>query len=129
MENILLEAEIKNPKQNQHHLRFQPRALEYDRNRIEGLKARDRLDLNRERIRTPTDAWAKLSLSKTSPFALESSTSSESHWAQREKLNFYKVATTGLIDSAPCADRMPLSQFKDIHSLLSHLKLEHYIST
>lgn len=87
----------------------------------------DRFDLNREQIRTPTDAWSKFSLSKSSPFALESSAVDVSQWANREKLNFDKVATTSLIDSVPWNDRMPLSQFKDIHSLLSHLKLEHYI--
>lgn len=102
--------------------------MDFDRKRIEGLKAMDRFDLNKEQVRTPTDAWAKFSLSKTSPFALESSTMGVSQWAQREKLTFDKVATTGLIDSVPWSDRMPLSQFKDIHSLLSHLKLEHYIS-
>lgn len=90
----------------------------------------DRFDLNREQVRTPTDAWAKFSLSKTSPFALQSSSTSSglSQWAQREKLNFDKAATTGFIDSVPWNDRIPLSQFKDMHSLLSHLKLEHYIS-
>lgn len=92
----------------------------------------DRFDLNKEQARTPTDAWTKFSLSKTSPFALESSSSSStmgvSQWAHREKLNFDKVATTGLIDCVPWSDRILLSQFKDIHSLLSHLKLEHYIS-
>lgn len=99
-----------------------------DRKRVEGLKAMDRLDLNREQVRTPTDAWVKFSLSKTSPFAIESSSAGVSQWAHREKLNFDKVATTGLIDSVPWSDRISLSQFKDIHSLLSHLKLEHYIS-
>lgn len=88
----------------------------------------ERLDLNREQVRTPTDAWVKFSLSKTSPFALESSSAGVSQWAQREKLNFDKHATTGLIDSVPWNDHVSLSQFKDIHSLLSHLKLEHYIS-
>lgn len=88
----------------------------------------EHFDLNRAQIRTPTDAWSKFSLSKSSPFALESSAVGVSQWAHREKLNFDKVATTGLIDSVPWSDRMPLSQFKDIHSLLSHLKLEHYIS-
>lgn len=89
----------------------------------------DRFDLNREQVRTPTDAWNKFSLSKSSPFALESSSAvGVSQWAHREKLNFDKVATTSLIDSVPWNDRLPLSQFKDIHSLLSHLKLEHYIS-
>ena len=102
--------------------------MDFDRKRIEGLKAMDRLDLNREQVRTPTDAWVKFSLSRTSPFALESSSAGVSQWAQREKLNFDKVATTGIIDSVPWSDRVSLSQFKDIHSLLSHLKLEHYIS-
>lgn len=102
--------------------------MEYGRNRIEGLKASDRFDLNREQTRTPTDAWAKLSLSKTSPFTLESSTMGVPQWVPREELCFDKVATTGLIDSVSWTDRIPLSQFKDIHSLLSHLKLEHYIS-
>lgn len=102
--------------------------MEFDKKRIEGLKAMDRFDLNREQIRTPTDAWHKFSLSKSSPFALESSAVGVSQWAHQEKLNFEKVATTGIIDSVPWNDRIPLSQFKDIHSLLSHLKLEHYIS-
>lgn len=86
-------------------------------------------DLEKEQIRTPTDAWNRFSLSKTSPFALESSSSAGVSWGQnRDKLCFDKVATTGLIDSIPWSDRIPLSQFKDIQSLLSHLKLEHYIS-
>ncbi|XP_031619044.1 protein bicaudal C [Contarinia nasturtii] len=105
-----------------------PRSLEFERQRIEGLKAIDRFDLNREQVRIPTDAWAKFSLSKTSPFALESASAGVSQWAHREKLHFDKAATTGLIDSVPWNDRVPLSQFKDMHSLLSHLKLEHYIS-
>lgn len=88
----------------------------------------DHFDLNREQVRTPTNVWSKFSLSKSSPFALESSAVGVSQWAHREKLNFDKVVTTGLIDSVPWSDRIPLSQFKDIHSLLSHLKLEHYIS-
>lgn len=95
---------------------------------MEGLKSIDSFDLNREQVRTPTDAWTKFSLSKTSPFALESTTTGITQWAHREKLNFNKVVTTGLIDSIPWNDRMSLSQFKDIHTLLSHLKLEHYIS-
>lgn len=89
----------------------------------------DRLDLNREQIRTPTDAWSKFSLSKSSPFALETAAFGAPQWAHQEKLHFDKGATTGLIESVPWNDRISLSQFKDIHSLLSHLKLEHYIST
>lgn len=102
--------------------------MDFDKKRIEGLKCMERFDLNREQNRTPTDSWTKFSLSKTSPFALESSCSGVSQWANREKLNFDKVVTTSLIDSVPWNDRIPLTQFKDIHSLLSHLKLEHYIS-
>lgn len=86
----------------------------------------DRFDVNREQVRTPTDAWHKFSLSKSSPFSLESTAVGASQWANQ---NFEKAATTGLNYSVPWNDRIPLSQFKDIHSLLSHLKLEHYIST
>lgn len=58
----------------------------------------ERFDLNKEQIRSPTDAWAKFSLSKTSPYALESSTMGPSQWVQRENLNFDKVSTTGLMN-------------------------------
>lgn len=84
---------------------------------------------NKEEIRTPTSSWAGFALSKSSPFALESNASEMSHWAKaREKLLFDKVSTTSLLDCMPSNDRIALSQFKDIHSLLTHIKLEHYIS-
>lgn len=78
-------------------------------------------------VRTPTSAWAGLALSKTSPFALGDGMSQLS---LREKLTpFDKASTTGFIDSMPASmNRIPLSDFKDIHSLLTYLKLEHYIS-
>lgn len=75
------------------------------------------------KVRTPTNAWAGFGLGKTSPFSVESATSGM--W-QRENVQF--ASTTGLIDAIPTTDRIPLSHFKDIHSLLHHLKLEHYIS-
>lgn len=84
-------------------------------------------DLNREQVRTPTDSWVRFSLSKTSPSFLETSTAGLTQWRHREKLNFEKSTTTGFIDGV-WNDQTPFSQFKDIHSLLSHLKLEHYIS-
>lgn len=102
-----------------------------DTKRIEGIKAMERFDhfKNKEEVRTPTSSWAGFALSKSSPFALESNASEMSHWAKaREKLLFDKVATTSLLDCMPSNDRIALSQFKDIHSLLTHIKLEHYIS-
>lgn len=83
----------------------------------------------RYEVRTPTNTWAGFGLSKTSPFALETAASGMLQWsAQRENVQFDKASTTGLIDAMPSTERIPLSQFKDIHSLLNHLKLEHYIS-
>lgn len=37
-------------------------------------------------------------------------------------------ATTGLMDIVPAGQRSMLSHHKDIHSLMTHLGLEHYIS-
>lgn len=78
-------------------------------------------------VRTPTNAWAGLSLSKTSPFALESAGISQ--WTHRNENSPYKLgATTGMLDSTPAQERTQLSQYKDIPSLMTHLKLDHYIS-
>lgn len=82
----------------------------------------------RYEVRTPTNAWAGFGLSKTSPFAVESAAAGMSQWSQRDNIQFDKASTTGLIDVMPSSERIPLSQFKDIHSLLNHLKLEHYTS-
>lgn len=83
----------------------------------------------RHEMRTPTNAWAGFGLSKTSPFAVEAATAGMLPWSgQRENVQFDKASTTGLIDAIPTTERIPLSHFKDIHSLLHHLKLEHYIS-
>lgn len=83
----------------------------------------------RYEVRTPTNAWAGFGLSKTSPFAVEAATSGMLPWSgQRENVQFDKASTTSLIDAIPATDRIPLSHFKHIHSLLHHLKLEHYIS-
>lgn len=78
-------------------------------------------------LSTPTPAWAGLGLSKTSPFALE--TAGISQWTHREETMPFKLgSTTSIRDSTPSEDRTQLSQFNDIHSLLTHLKLDHYIS-
>lgn len=97
---------------------------DYDAKRIEGFKAMERLPQGE--VRTPTNIWSGLSLSKTSPFQLE--TAGISRWANREEhIPSKLMGTTGLLDSVPIQDR-ELSHFKDIHSLLNHLKLGHYIS-
>lgn len=77
-------------------------------------------------VRTPTHHWAGLALSKTSPSVLE--TAGLSQWAHRDENFPYKLgSTTSMLDSTPTQDRVQLSQFKDIHSLLTHLKLDHYL--
>lgn len=101
------------------------RSSDYNAKRIEGYKAMERAPQGE--VRTPTNAWAGLSLSKTSPFALE--TAGISQWTHRNENSPYKLgATTGILDSTPAQERVQLSQFKDIPSLMTHLKLDHYIS-
>lgn len=97
----------------------------YDAKRAEGYKAMKRPPQGE--LRTPTPAWAGLSLSKSSPLALEPSGISQ--WNYREEHSPYKFgATTGLLDTTYPGNRQPLSEFKDIQSLLVHLQLDHYIS-
>lgn len=104
-------------------------------------------------IRTPTSHWAGLNLSKTSPYALESvsdqsaagngantssnssvnppgiSSTTLSQWSRSDNASPYNLnATTGMLDVLPAQQRALLCQHKDIHSLLMHLGLEHYIS-
>lgn len=91
---------------------------------MEGFKAIERIPHGEPR--TPTQAWAGLGLSKTSPFALE--TSGISQWTHRDETRPFKLnATTTTMDPS-AQDRSELTQFTEIHSLLAYLKLEHYIS-
>lgn len=92
--------------------------------RIEGMKAVEQR-FPREELRQPTHAWAGLSLSKSSPFALEASGMSQ--WTHRNEQSPYKMGTTtSIIDSTPIQDRQ-LPECSDIHSLMTELKLAHYI--
>lgn len=85
-------------------------------------------------VRTPTSRWADLGLSKTSPFALETTptnanSSSANLWTRPDTASPYNLgATTGMIDGIPANQRALLIQHKDIHSLMTHLGLDHYIS-
>lgn len=89
--------------------------------------------------RTPTANWIGLGLSRTSPAPLESATPTNEDligWNRTaaalngaQQLSPYNLSsTTGLIDSTPANRRLQLTQHKDIHSLLTSLGLEHYIS-
>lgn len=84
-------------------------------------------------VRTPTSHWADLGLSKTSPFALEttptSSNTNTAFWTRPDTASPYHLgATTGMLDGIPANQRSLLIKHKDIHSLMTHLGLEHYIS-
>lgn len=99
--------------------------------------------------RTPTANWIGLGLSRTSPAPLESATPTNEDfigsWSRNsaaalqnaaalnnnggQQLSPYNLSsTTGLVDSTPSNRRLQLTQHKDIHSLLTSLGLEHYIS-
>lgn len=99
----------------------------FDRKKVEGYKAIERAPAGE--IRTPTSSWAGLGLSKTSPFSLETVTNNNNQWNRTETSSPYNLGvTTSLMDAAPSHSRMLLSQHKDIHSLMTHLGLDHYIS-
>lgn len=86
-------------------------------------------------IRTPNSNWAGLGISYTSPAPLETAiddsltTWNRGNGVTAGHLSPYNLgATTGIVDSTPTNRRLNLSQHKDIHSLLTSLGLEHYIS-
>lgn len=106
---------------------MQHRNTDFDRKRVEGFKAMERYENTREQLRTPTPSWAGFGLSKTSPLALEGTKMPQ--WPRPSGSSLFdKIATTSLLDTISATDRSPLSRFKDIHSLLTHIKLAHYIS-
>lgn len=106
---------------------MQHRNNDFDRKRVEGFKAMERFENTREQLRTPAPCWAGFGLSKTSPLPLEGSKMPQ--WPRpAENSLFDKIATTGLLDTISATDRSSLTHFKDIHSLLTHIKLSHYIS-
>lgn len=101
--------------------------MDFDRKRAEGFKAMERFETSREHLRTPTPAWAGFGLSKTSPLVLDNNKMPQ--WTRPvDNPLFDKYSTTSLMDALAAPDRNLLSRFKDIHSLLTHIKLEHYIS-
>lgn len=88
----------------------------------------ERFENSREHLRTPTPAWAGFGLSKTSPLVMDTNKMANQWTRPAETTMFDKISTTSLMDTIASADRNSLSHFKDIHSLLTHIKLEHYIS-
>lgn len=99
---------------------------EYDAMRLDGIRAMKELRENDQRLRTPTPAWQGLSLSRSSPLALEAGRMSQ--WLFRDQTSPFKMGfTTSIVDATPVIDRVMLSQHKDVSSVTLHLKLDHYI--
>lgn len=113
----------------------QQRAFDFDMKRAIGFKAMERTPVAGE-LRTPTPAWLGMGLSRTSPAPLETvddgGTADPNGWRMPPPPGLgspYGIsATTGLLDATPVNRRMQLSQHKDIHTLLTSVGLEHYIS-
>lgn len=120
-------------KQQQHQQ--QQRAFDFDLKRAIGFKAMERTPVAGE-LRTPTPAWLGMGLSRTSPAPLETvddgGATGPNGWRMPPPPGLgspYGIsATTGLLDATPVNRRMQLSQHKDIHTLLTSVGLEHYIS-
>ncbi|XP_017856704.1 PREDICTED: protein bicaudal C [Drosophila arizonae] len=121
--------------QQQQQQQQQQRAFDFDMKRALGFKAMERTPVAGE-LRTPTPAWLGMGLSRTSPAPLETvddGIGGVNGW--RMPLPppglgspYGLSATTGLLDATPVSRRMQLSQHKDIHTLLTSLGLEHYIT-
>lgn len=130
----------------------QQRAFDFDMKRVDGLKAMERSP-NIGEIRIPNSNWIGLALSRTSPAPLETvddmtgwnrnngmggtppgltavASANNNNGIINKNISPYNMgATTGLVDSIPSNRRMQLSHYKDIHSMLTGLGLEHYIKT
>lgn len=107
------------------------RTFDFDIKRAMGFKAMERPAVAGE-LRTPTPNWMGMGLSRTSPAPIET-VDDLAPW-QRGLAGagilaspYGLGATTGIVDSTPANRRLQLTQYKDIHSLLTALGLEHYI--
>lgn len=97
-----------------------------------GFKAMERAPIAGE-LRTPTSNWMGMGLSRTSPAPIETVDDlapwQRSLGAVGILASPYALgATTGIVDSTTSNRRLQLTQYKDIHSLMTGLGLEHYIS-
>ncbi|XP_037828620.1 protein bicaudal C [Lucilia sericata] len=107
------------------------RTFDFDIKRAMGFKAMERPPVAGE-LRTPTPNWMGMGLSRTSPAPIET-VDDLAPW-QRGLAGagilaspYGLGATTGIVDSTSANRRLQLTQYKDIHSLLTALGLEHYI--
>uniref|UniRef100_A0A1I8M5I2 SAM domain-containing protein n=1 Tax=Musca domestica TaxID=7370 RepID=A0A1I8M5I2_MUSDO len=129
--NLLSIMERTNTKHN--------RTFDFDIKRAMGFKAMERPPVAGE-LRTPTPSWMGMGLSRTSPVPFET-VDDLSPWHRGPTgcttglgggagslVSPYGLgATTGIVDSTPTNRRLQLTQYKDIHTLLTALGLEHYI--
>ncbi|EDW57610.2 uncharacterized protein Dvir_GJ18051 [Drosophila virilis] len=122
--------------QQQQQQQQQQRAFDFDMKRALGFKAMERTPVAGE-LRTPTPAWLGMGLSRTSPAPIETVDDGIGNAGNGWRMPppppglgspYGLSATTGLLDATPVSRRMQLSQHKDIHTLLTSLGLEHYIS-
>ncbi|XP_058987382.1 protein bicaudal C [Musca domestica] len=124
---------------NSHYDLKHNRTFDFDIKRAMGFKAMERPPVAGE-LRTPTPSWMGMGLSRTSPVPFET-VDDLSPWHRGPTgcttglgggagslVSPYGLgATTGIVDSTPTNRRLQLTQYKDIHTLLTALGLEHYI--
>lgn len=78
-------------------------------------------------MRIPTGTWAGLSLSRTTPLPVDFK--NDPAWQRNSATSPYNLGvTTSLLDITPKQQRHNISQFNDLHSILTKLGLEHYVS-
>lgn len=77
-------------------------------------------------MRVPTPTWSGMSLSRTSPLPVDYS--NDPAWSRHNASSYNLGVTTSLLDVTPKQQRQNLSQYNDLHTILTKLGLEHYIS-
>ncbi|XP_055712848.1 protein bicaudal C isoform X2 [Phlebotomus papatasi] len=105
--------------------------FDFNLKKLDGLKAMKTSPMMGE-VRTPNSGWAGLGLSRTSPMVSHEGSSGAfaSNWEDTTIASPYQLGKTcGVLDSTPIQRRAQIGNHPDLHSLLTSLDLEHYIST
>lgn len=103
--------------------------FDFDLKKLEGLKAME-IPPRPDQPRTPNAAWAGIGLSRSSTMIPKtpSPLAGGAHHNPPPGISPYNLGKTGgILDSTPVSHRQHMMRHENIQSLLTSLRLEHYI--
>lgn len=103
--------------------------FDFDLKKLEGLKAME-IPPRSDQPRTPTGAWAGIGLSRSSTMIPKTPSPmlGGAHHNPPPGISPYNLGKTGgILDSTPVTHRQQIMRHENIQSLLTSLRLEHYI--